>query len=41
MFFVFRYVLVGEFGFGAMEMGQLVKELFILLSILRVFLWHF
>lgn len=25
MFFVFRYVLVGEFGFGAMEMGQLVK----------------
>lgn len=25
MFFVFRYFLVGEFGFGAMEMGQLVK----------------
>lgn len=25
MFFIFRYLLVGEFGFGAMEMGQLVK----------------
>lgn len=25
MFFIFRYLLVGEFGFGSMEMGQLVK----------------
>jgi len=25
LFFVFRYVLVGEFGFTAVEMGQLIK----------------
>ena len=25
LFFIFRYVLVGEFGFSAVEMGQLIK----------------
>jgi POT family proton-dependent oligopeptide transporter len=25
LFFIFRYILVGEFGFSAVEMGQLIK----------------